>query len=266
MQHCGANWIFQFDLRDFFYDVTEVDCYRIFRELGYTKLVSFELGRICTTTHLPRRCKRRLHDEQRAYFTAFESPARDHSQTRFFPYRSLSRYDLLGVLAQGAPSSPMLSNLAARGLDASLNRFAITYSFAYTRYADDITISARHLHGMNRNDVCRQVLERIRKAGFIENRKKTRVAGPGAKKIVLGLLVDGATPRISKETYRRIDRHLYACTKYGLTATAAHEGFDSSYGFHNHLGGLIAFVKDVDPVRWNDFIARFEEIPTPWSA
>jgi hypothetical protein len=117
---------------------------------------------------------------------------------------------------------------------------------------------------MDRGDVCRQVLGRIRLAGFRENSKKMRIAGPGSKKVVLGLLVDSPTPRISKETYRRIDRLLHACRKYGVTATATHEGFDSAYGFYNHLSGLIAFVKDVDPVRSQDFMLRFEKISTPW--
>ena len=264
-QHCGAKWIFQFDLRDFFYDVDESDCYRIFRGLGYTKLLSFEFSRLCTTTHLPKGNKRRLHDAQRQYFGYSRSSKRCHVPDRFFPYTLLRQYDLLGVLAQGAPTSPMLSNLAAHKLDVSLHSYAVQHSFVYTRYADDITISAARLpHSMKPGDVCRKVLGRIRLAGFRENSRKMRIAGPGSKKVVLGLLVDGLRPRISKETYRRIDRHLHACRRYGLIATSAHEGFDSAYGFHNHLSGLIAFVKDVDPVRWQDFILRFEQIPIPW--
>ena len=93
-QHCGANWIFQFDLRDFFYAVDESDCYRIFRELGYTKLLSFELGRICTTTHLPKKNKRRLRDARREYFTYGRSVKRSHSPQRFLPYPLLTQSDL----------------------------------------------------------------------------------------------------------------------------------------------------------------------------
>jgi len=53
-RHCGAKWIFQFDLSDFFFGITELDANKIFRELGYPNLLAFELSRLCTTTHLPK--------------------------------------------------------------------------------------------------------------------------------------------------------------------------------------------------------------------
>jgi RNA-directed DNA polymerase len=116
---------------------------------------------------------------------------------------------------------------------------------------------------MSIGDIHRSVVGIIRKSGFRENAKKTRVAGPGSKKVVLGLLVDGLVPRLSKETYKRIDRHLHASHKYGLAAVAAHENFDSAIGFYNHLAGLVAFVKDVDSVRWREFYEQFSIIPDP---
>jgi hypothetical protein len=34
----------------------------------------------------------------------------------------------------------------------------------------------------------------------------------------------------------------------------------------NHLSGLIAFVKDVDTPRWDDFSSRFNRIAARWYA
>jgi RNA-directed DNA polymerase len=105
-----------------------------------------------------------------------------------------------------------------------------------------------------------EIIYIIRCCKFKENPNKIRIAGPGSKKLVLGLLVDGNDPRISKETYKRIDRHLHAIKKYGLASTATHEGFDSAYGFYNHLCGLMSYVNDVDKNRWQEFSADFLEL------
>lgn len=44
-------------------------------------------------------------------------------------------------LPQGAPTSPIISNLICRGLDRDLDRLARQHGCRYTRYADDITFS-----------------------------------------------------------------------------------------------------------------------------
>jgi RNA-directed DNA polymerase len=47
-----------------------------------------------------------------------------------------------GVLPQGAPTSPTLSNFVCIRLDRKLKRLAIQHSLSYSRYADDITFSS----------------------------------------------------------------------------------------------------------------------------
>lgn len=233
--HCGAKWLFQFDLSDFFYNISEYDVYKIFKNIGYSSLLSLELARLCTTTKMP---------EEKSQYCFFK------------PRNEYSFYidNHIGVLPQGASTSPMLSNLAAVDLDKNLLEYAQKYNFVYTRYADDITFSAINLpQKKSVRDIQRDIIQIIRKCHFRENPKKMRVAGPGAKKMVMGLLVDGEEPRISKETYRRIERLLYACEKFGTLETSRHEGFDSEYGFINHLRGLVAYVKCVDIERYKKF-------------
>ncbi len=248
--HCGARWLFQYDLENFFHALSERNAYRVFMSVGYRPLLAFELARLCTTTRLPMHLKHHLWPKhaQRKQYHFYTDPS-----------------GATGVLPQGAPTSPMLSNLAALSLDEQLTAFADRHGFTYTRYADDLTFSAggELPERMSIGDIHRAVAGIIRKSGFIENVKKTRVAGPGSKKVVLGLLVDGSAPRLSKEAYKRIDRHLHALKKYGLAAVAAHENFDSAIGFYNHLAGLVAYVKDVDSVRWREFHEQFSQIPCP---
>jgi RNA-directed DNA polymerase len=235
-------------LKHFFYDITEIDVYKILMGLGYRNLLAFELARLCTTTHLPKPLKCLLYH---------------YPNEENFSYPDQMGY--VGVLPQGAPSSPMLANLAALELDKKLHKFCIENGFVYTRYADDLTISAIEiLSKLSIGSIHRKIIGIIRKCRFKENPDKTRIAGPGSKKIVLGLLVDDSTPRLSKETFKRIDRHLHATERYGLEATANHEKFDSPFGFYNHLSGLVAFVKDVDIKRWEKFMPRLKAIKVPW--
>jgi len=236
--------------------------------MGYRNLLSFELSRLCTTTHLPQWQKRLLfHEPENASLApSFEEPEGDDAfHVTQFPYTS--RTGPVGVLPQGAPSSPMLSNLAAGELDDVFQEYALGHGFVYTRYADDITISAVEDSSVrSKGEIHRSIVRRIRRARFRENEKKTRIAGPGSKKVVLGLLVDGEVPRLSRDTYRRVDRLLYAAKEFGWEATATHQGFDSAFGFHNHLSGLVRFVHDVDLKRWTDFSERLSSIPVPWQS
>lgn len=247
-QHCGARWLFQYDLSNFFYSVNETDVYRLFCQIGYRPLLAFELARLSTTIRMP---------PSMSGVISLVPPDRIG-----MPYPDAC--NKLGVLPQGSPTSPAISNLVARELDDLLEKVAARYGLVYTRYADDITLSGMSIGKEGfRGEIHRSVIHAIRKSGFIENKSKTRIAGPGSKKVVLGLLVDGPEPRLSKEMYERIDTRLYACKKFGLKATADFYNFDSAYGFYNHMAGLLSFVKDVDPLSWSRFDPRFAEIPPP---
>ncbi len=48
-EHAGARWLVKMDIADFFGSVTEIQVFHVFRKLGYSELVSFELARLCTT-------------------------------------------------------------------------------------------------------------------------------------------------------------------------------------------------------------------------
>lgn len=250
-KHCNARWLFQFDLENFFYSINEFDVYNVFKRLGYKPLLAFELARLCTTTRLPK------------HLLSLLIPCNYENIDSYAFYRTPHSH--IGVLPQGAPSSPMLSNLASESMDEQLSSFAEEFDFIYTRYADDITLSSS-IDPRKRISVAKInyiVTKIVRVNGFKINKKKTRVAGPGSRKIVLGLLVDGECPRLSKQTYKRIDRLLYASKKYGLQAVAEKDGFDSALGLYNHIEGLLGYVKAVDEKRWKIFNSKFSSILIP---
>ncbi len=256
LQHCRAKFIFHFDLADFFYSVDEVRVYDTFISLGYRPLLSFEMARLCTTTHLPRETR----DSVERWFDR-----KPYSSTKELPYSH--HWGKVGVLPQGAPTSPMLGNLAALGLDVDLAEFADLKHLVYTRYADDLTLSAhQYPSAKSISEISSGVIRIVQSHGFSVNKKKTRIARAGSRKMVLGLLVDGEQPRVPQWTVTRIDRFFHAIEKFGLVSVARHHGFESGLGFYNHLQGLVAYLNDVDPRRWTDFNARLREVAVPWDA
>lgn len=116
---------------------------------------------------------------------------------------------LHGGLAQGAPSSPVLSNLCFRQLDAKLREIANRFELRLTRYADDIVFS-----GLSEfpNDLPKLVAETIGETQWRIAERKTEFARLPARLKVHGLLVHGQTARLTKGYRNRLRafRHLLA--------------------------------------------------------
>jgi S1-C subfamily serine protease len=100
-------------------------------------------------------------------------------------------------LPQGAPTSPVISNMICRTLDKQLSLFAKNNKAQYSRYADDITFSFRNL---SLNKVVQVVggeylpsnklTKYIEKGGFSINEKKTRYQTYEQRQTVTGLKVN----------------------------------------------------------------------------
>ena len=121
-QHCGCKWLLKIDIEDFFHSISERMVYSVFQELGYTKLLSFELARITTMVSSGYQIK---HGSKINKWQAI--PNYSYSEEGFLP--------------QGAPTSPMLSNLVMKKVDEELITLAASCKFKYTRYADDLAFS-----------------------------------------------------------------------------------------------------------------------------
>ncbi|MBT2189436.1 reverse transcriptase domain-containing protein [Sphingobium nicotianae] len=125
-RHVGAGWLLKLDIHDFFESIPERSVYRVYRSLGYQPLVSFELARICTRPWISPPDKR---EGSRTVANWWKRGI------------ELYRRQFTGYLPQGAPTSPMLSNLVCRGLDEELSAFAAREGLVFTRYSDDLTFS-----------------------------------------------------------------------------------------------------------------------------
>lgn len=210
-RHCGARWLISMDLQDFFHSITEPRVYKVFSEAGYAKLVSFQLARLTTRPLIGRGGGARL-----------------------------------GRLPQGAPTSGALANRIASRMDGKLDEYATARSLVYSRYSDDLFISAgSDIRGLVPEIVATVQREALR-AGFSVNVKKTRVSPPGTRRVMLGVSVAAASPRLTQNYKKRIDTHLRGVTNWGLSAHKEHRQFNSLVGFVRHVDGLLAYASQVD--------------------
>lgn len=102
-------------------------------------------------------------------------------------------------LPQGAPTSPIISNLITMNLDSSLNFLANKYKLTYTRYADDITFSTNLREfpkdiayvDENQDWILGEVLINLIKRNYFEiNNTKTRMQYKTSRQEVTGLIVN----------------------------------------------------------------------------
>ena len=244
-RHCMAGWMLKLDIHDFFESVPERSVYSVFRAIGYQPLVSFELARLCTRPWV------NPPEERKA-----EQTVRNHN------HRGLPLYsrELTGYLPQGAPTSPMLSNLACLRLDEQLSGYARANRLVYTRYSDDLTFSGPpgtfdRARAIQLVDGTRETL---RGHGFRMHEQKISIVPPGGRKVVLGLLVDRNCPRLPGELRRRLSDHVRSIEKFGIAAHAAERQFEAVTGMVNHVAGLLRFARDVEPGFADPLRARFE--------
>lgn len=237
-RHAGCAWLIKLDVSKFFDSLTERHAYRVFRSLGYTPLLSLEMARLCT----------RLGPNGPV------SGVRPYGVTEYHQKQ-------LGTLPQGAPTSPALANLSVVDLDHKLTTMATAAGWIYTRYADDLAFSTqRQATRAEARSLAARAKSLLRSHGLEPNAAKTVIAPPGARRIVLGLQVDGPAPRLTRAFRDNLETHLYALTNpaLGPEAHRSKRKFASIVGMRRHIGGLLAYAHHIEPLyargqydRWN---------------
>lgn len=171
-------------------------------------------------------------------------------------------------LPQGAPTSPIISNMICARIDDELYGFARGFECKYTRYADDITFSTNRpslpveLASITRlepgwrfkADVGKELNDIIEANGFSINTKKVRIQHRNCRQKVTGLIVN-EFPNVSREYTNQIRAMLHDWDKNGLIA--AEKRFVNDCGkkkrwsyepgtlFKNVVKGKINFLKMV---------------------
>lgn len=231
-RHAGASWMIKTDLHNYFPSISEKRVYEVFLGLGYSNLFSFELARLCTWS--------RTQSPEQVTLQGRSSAGLKWA----VPYPLLAQ----GVLPQGAPTSGALANASTARLDAALSNLANKHHLVYTRYSDDMTFSSA---GEFDRRVAAGIIREIRKvvtaSGLELHARKTNLISPGARKVVLGMLVTASGVSILPEQRRMIDIYIHAVEKYGPVDYSARRGFDSVLSFVNHVEGWLAYLSHIDP-------------------
>ena len=179
------------------------------------------------------------------------------------------------ALPQGAPTSPIVSNMVCGPIDIQLRHLAAAHHCHYTRYADDITFSADvpqipatiavvTADGVKVGDDLRRLLE---SNSFRINEAKVRLFAHSQRQKVTGL-VTNEFPNVPRQFVRRVRGMLHAWERFGEEAAAAE--FRARHDrkqrrpdapqppFRNVLRGRLEFIRMVkgttDPVffsLWN---------------
>lgn len=156
---------------------------------------------------------------------------------------SRSKHGSVLRLAIGAPSSPILSNILMTDFDERISQAVAKDKVIYTRYADDITFSAKRAGNLSGVElVLRKLLRNMPSPKLRLNEKKTVLATRKYRRVVTGLvLADDGQVSLGHERKRNIRAaiHRYCLGKLDAEQTTK-------------LVGLLAFVNSVEP----DFLDR----------
>jgi hypothetical protein len=145
------------------------------------------------------------------------------------------------ALPQGAPTSPAITNLVCRRLDARLTALATSAGATYTRYADDLTFSFREEPSKGVGRFLWWVDQVIQQEGFLQNVSKRRVLRPSNQQRVTGVVVNSglSVPRDARRRFRAILEN--------IRRTSVDEQARGMRDFKSYLKGFAAYVKMVQP-------------------
>jgi len=177
--HIKKNYIYNLDLEDFFTTITKTMVWRCLLKEPFNYSPSFanDIAGLCCV---------KAYNNGNFYF-----------------------------LPQGAPTSPIISNIVCKDLDIKLESLARRYNATYSRYADDITFSSMHnIYDSKTCDFIDNIKSIINNEGFKINENKTRLQKSNKRQEVTGLIVNTKV-NTPKEYCREMRTILHIWENYG---------------------------------------------------
>ena len=146
------------------------------------------------------------------------------------------------ALPQGAPTSPIISNIIMKEFDNIVGDWCKEKKIRYTRYCDDMTFSGE----FNHTEVVSIVKEELKKMGLYLNDNKTVIAEKGQKQIVTGIIVKEKL-NTSLLYRKKIRQELYYCKRFGIASHLQRKNLTiSEPDYLKKLLGKVNYVLSVD--------------------
>lgn len=220
-KHCGKQFILNIDLKDFFNSITEdLVIEKLIRQPYYFSYGVAKLISDLVTVQMPNGIK---------------------------------------CLPQGAPSSPLFTNIVADHMDVRLSRLSDKYGMTYTRYADDMTFSfdlpvlkKLRKHGKIKNGIRDIIQDIIKDEGFEINQKKCRFSFTNQQHEVTGLIVNEKV-NVRRQYIKQIRTEIHNWEKDGYIKASfnffrihqfSHKG-NAISSMENVIYGKLSFIRMV---------------------
>ncbi|MFM1772985.1 MAG: hypothetical protein RLZZ71_2127 [Bacteroidota bacterium] len=220
--HIGKEYVYNTDLKDFFHSFSRMQVkYALMdSDLNITsnEKIAFLMAGLCTF---------KLSDDEDS-----------------------NRY----VLPQGAPTSPVLTNILCRHLDRKLSGLAKRFNATYSRYADDLTFSAE-INIFQLNDFKSELNRIICDSQKLEIQEaKTRIQHKSFRQEVTGIVVNRKL-NVTKRYIKNVRMYLYLIERYGIEKATLNYVRDTkkdrpnksveSINLRNILNGKIQYLRMV---------------------
>ena len=184
--HKAQNYVFNIDLKDFFSSIEQFQVKKRLQSdpFNFPIAIAGILANLCT----------------------IREKRKDAEGKETYAY----------ILPQGAPTSPIITNMICDVLDRRLAGVAKRFGLNYTRYADDITFSSNHYVYAKNREFRNELVRVIEGQGFRINENKTRLQKYGSRQEVTGIIVSDKL-NVTKKYVREIRSLLYIWEKYGYS-------------------------------------------------
>ena len=200
--HKGQNYILNIDLKDFFPSIGQA---RVWKRLqiepfNFSQPVANLLAGLCAVKE-----KRTMEDG--------------------------TQKDVY-VLPQGAPTSPVITNMICDTLDRRLAGLARRFSLRYTRYADDLAFSGEII----KPELTEFVAKIIMKCGFDVNVGKIKLYKGDGAKILTGVSLANGKIRAPRDYRRNLKQELYYIQHYGMGEHMRRKKINNSHYLESIIG------------------------------